>query len=111
MRCFSREPGTKPSCKVRQSAAPLRQKRNPAVVCRRLRVLRRRFYLLAHPATPLADLLELRTLSEQVSAHIPLAVGNAKLSDWLSLLKPRVLLLVVYTGVIGVVVAPGHLPP
>ncbi|HVY14730.1 MAG TPA: heme o synthase [Rhodopila sp.] len=50
-------------------------------------------------------------LSEQVSAHIPLAVGNATLSDWLALLKPRVLLLVVYTGVIGLVIAPGHLPP
>jgi heme o synthase len=48
-------------------------------------------------------------LSEQVSAHIPLAVGNSTLSDWLSLLKPRVLVLVVYTGVIGLMIAPGHL--
>ncbi|HET6609756.1 MAG TPA: heme o synthase [Rhodopila sp.] len=59
----------------------------------------------------MADLLELRTLSEQVSAHIPMAVGHATLSDWFSLLKPRVLLLVVYTGVIGLIIAPGHLPP
>ncbi len=59
----------------------------------------------------LADLLELHILSEQVSARIPMAVGNATLSDWLTLLKPRVLVLVVYTGVIGLVIAPRHLPP
>ena len=31
--------------------------------------------------------------------------------DWLALLKPRVISLVVFTGAIGVVVAPGHLNP
>ena len=31
--------------------------------------------------------------------------------DWIALLKPRVMSLVVYSGVIGMVVAPGHLHP
>jgi protoheme IX farnesyltransferase len=31
--------------------------------------------------------------------------------DWIALLKPRVLTLVVFTGAIGMVVAPGHLNP
>ncbi len=31
--------------------------------------------------------------------------------DWLSLLKPRVVTLVVLTGVVGMMVAPGHLHP
>jgi protoheme IX farnesyltransferase len=40
-----------------------------------------------------------------------MAVGNSTVSDWISLLKPRVLVLVVYTGVIGLMIAPGHLTP
>jgi protoheme IX farnesyltransferase len=32
-------------------------------------------------------------------------------ADWISLLKPRVLTLVVFTGIVGMVVAPGHLHP
>jgi protoheme IX farnesyltransferase len=31
--------------------------------------------------------------------------------DWIALLKPRVMTLVVFTGVVGLVVAPGHLHP
>ena len=31
--------------------------------------------------------------------------------DWLALLKPRVVTLVVFTGAIGLVLAPGHLNP
>lgn len=31
--------------------------------------------------------------------------------DWIALLKPRVLTLVVFTGLIGLIVAPGHLHP
>ena len=31
--------------------------------------------------------------------------------DWIALLKPRVMSLVVFTGLIGVLVAPGHLHP
>jgi protoheme IX farnesyltransferase len=35
----------------------------------------------------------------------------AELSDWFALLKPRVMTLVVFTGLIGLLVAPGHLHP
>ena len=40
----------------------------------------------------------------------PLA-GEAELADWIALLKPRVMSLVVFTGAIGLLVAPGHLHP
>ena len=42
--------------------------------------------------------------------HDPLA-GEAELGDWIALLKPRVMTLVVFTGLIGLLVAPGHLHP
>ncbi|MGH7067271.1 MAG: heme o synthase [Acetobacteraceae bacterium] len=35
----------------------------------------------------------------------------AELNDWLTLLKPRVLLLVVFTGIVGLLVAPGRHQP
>jgi protoheme IX farnesyltransferase len=38
-------------------------------------------------------------------------VWEADYRDWIALLKPRVLTLVVFTGVIGLVIAPGHLHP
>jgi protoheme IX farnesyltransferase len=34
---------------------------------------------------------------------------TAELSDWIALLKPRVMSLVVFTGLIGLLIAPGHL--
>src|SRR5579872_5579126 len=37
--------------------------------------------------------------------------ASAELSDWFALLKPRVMTLVVFTGLIGLLVAPGHLNP
>ena len=48
-------------------------------------------------------------MSEKALTHVAISVGTANLSDWLSLLKPRVLVLVVYTGLIGLIIAPGHL--
>jgi heme o synthase len=36
---------------------------------------------------------------------------QAELHDWFALLKPRVMTLVVFTGLIGMLVAPGHLHP
>jgi heme o synthase len=41
-------------------------------------------------------------------ASSPLAI-EAELRDWIALLKPRVMTLVVFTGLIGLIVAPGHL--
>jgi protoheme IX farnesyltransferase len=35
----------------------------------------------------------------------------SELRDWIALLKPRVMLLVVFTGFVGMLVAPGHLNP
>jgi protoheme IX farnesyltransferase len=39
------------------------------------------------------------------------SVLEADYRDWVALLKPRVLSLVVFTGIIGMLVAPGHLNP
>ena len=38
-------------------------------------------------------------------------LGASEVRDWFTLLKPRVLTLVVFTGIIGLAVAPGHLHP
>ena len=43
-------------------------------------------------------------------ASASLLVG-AELSDWVALLKPRVVSLVVFTGVVGLLVAPGRIHP
>src|SRR5690348_18150514 len=43
-------------------------------------------------------------MSEAVTARTA-----AELSDWIALLKPRVMTLVVFTGLIGLLIAPGHL--
>ncbi|MBS7809866.1 heme o synthase [Roseococcus pinisoli] len=40
-----------------------------------------------------------------------LPLDTSEVRDWITLLKPRVLSLVVFTGVIGLAVAPGHLHP
>ncbi len=37
--------------------------------------------------------------------------SEGELGDWIALLKPRVMTLVVFTGLIGMLVAPGHLNP
>ena len=39
------------------------------------------------------------------------AADYSEVRDWLALLKPRVLTLVVFTGLIGLLVAPGHVNP
>src|SRR5271163_2506171 len=36
---------------------------------------------------------------------------ETELRDWIALLKPRVMSLVVFTGLIGLLIAPGHLHP
>ncbi len=38
-----------------------------------------------------------------------ITTGAAELGDWIALLKPRVMTLVVFTGLIGLLIAPGHL--
>jgi protoheme IX farnesyltransferase len=53
-------------------------------------------------------------MTERTALLDPAAVAalpEATLRDWFMLLKPRVLTLVVFTGIIGLLVAPGHLHP
>ena len=45
--------------------------------------------------------------SDRLLIDIPASTAR----DWLALLKPRVLTLVVFTGAVGLLVAPGHLHP
>ena len=42
---------------------------------------------------------------------VPVAPSSAEVQDYFALLKPRVMSLVVFTGLAGVLVAPGHLHP
>jgi len=59
------------------------------------------------------------TISRTGGAQAPLAISSpgaeaitgSEVRDWITLLKPRVLSLVVYTGVAGLLVAPGELHP
>jgi protoheme IX farnesyltransferase len=49
---------------------------------------------------------------EVIASAVPSAPAiEADYRDWIALLKPRVLSLVVFTGAIGLLVAPGHLHP
>jgi heme o synthase len=51
-------------------------------------------------------------LSEASSGAVGLAAASATpVGDYVAILKPRVMGLVVFTGVVGLVVAPGHLHP
>ena len=53
-------------------------------------------------------------LAEAGGTATPLAssiVMPGDVRDWLTLLKPRVITLVVFTGLVGLLVAPGHLHP
>ncbi len=51
--------------------------------------------------------------AESRGASAPLGVSSdlSEVRDWFALLKPRVMLLVVFTGVVGMAAAPGHLNP
>ncbi len=48
---------------------------------------------------------------EPASSTGSAAVSTARVADFIELLKPRVMTLVVFSGVAGVVLAPGHLHP
>jgi protoheme IX farnesyltransferase len=55
---------------------------------------------------------ELAGANRGEQSPLPLSVTqSAELSDWFALLKPRVMTLVVFTGLIGLLIAPGHLNP
>jgi protoheme IX farnesyltransferase len=48
---------------------------------------------------------------EDISSPPLLSADFSEARDWIALLKPRVMSLVVYSGFIGLLVAPGHLHP
>src|SRR3954447_11769631 len=50
-------------------------------------------------------------ISSDNSAHNPAAGEGARVADFLALLKPRVMSLVVFSGFAGLFVAPGHIHP
>lgn len=50
-------------------------------------------------------------MTDITAATIALAEEGSSAGDWLALLKPRVMTLVVFTGWIGMLLAPGHLHP
>jgi heme o synthase len=50
-------------------------------------------------------------VSEVPSAIVTRIGGGAAVGDYVQILKPRVMSLVVFTGFVGLVVAPGHLHP
>ena len=45
------------------------------------------------------------------SAPLAPSIATSEVKDWFVLLKPRVVQLVVFTGLVGLLVAPGHLHP
>jgi protoheme IX farnesyltransferase len=53
-------------------------------------------------------------MTEAVTAASRVAardIDASSVGDWIALLKPRVMTLVVFTGLVGLIVAPGHLHP
>ena len=46
-----------------------------------------------------------------VGRSIPLRRSTAKIEDYLALMKPRVMSLVVFTAFVGIAIAPGHIDP
>ncbi len=48
-------------------------------------------------------------MSEATALRVTAGAGPSRLADFFALLKPRVLVLVVYTGLVGLLLAPGHL--
>jgi heme o synthase len=64
-------------------------------------------------ATPTMLKIEKGVLTPRSAAVRPVGEGilEADFRDWIALLKPRVLTLVVFSGVVGLVVAPGYLNP
>src|SRR6266478_3611478 len=62
--------------------------------------------------TTLSDVTIARTVAGRGLAGGSLAIGGeARVGDFVALLKPRVMSLVVFTGFAGMMVAPGHLHP
>ena len=55
--------------------------------------------------------MPIQTKGGQPSPIAAARLARSSVHDWIVLLKPRVLMLVVFTGIVGLAVAPGHLHP
>ncbi len=62
---------------------------------------------LNRPLDPKPQAMDLSVLNGAAGFALPCD----SVSDWIALLKPRVMVLVVFTGLVGLLVAPGHLNP
>src|SRR5450432_2609573 len=51
------------------------------------------------------------TAADQTPATAVFAISEASVGDYVALMKPRVMSLVVFTALVGLMVAPGHLHP
>ena len=51
------------------------------------------------------------SISDQTSFGLEAGISNASAGDFFALLKPRVMSLVVFTALVGLVMAPGHMHP
>jgi protoheme IX farnesyltransferase len=54
---------------------------------------------------------DLIVLAPAATPPVTVSFAESAVRDWIVLLKPRVVALVVFTGVIGLMVAPGHIHP
>jgi protoheme IX farnesyltransferase len=60
----------------------------------------------------MTGVIDSNALEHDPRSGVSVALAHqAELLDWIALLKPRVMTLVVFTGLIGLLVAPGHLHP
>jgi heme o synthase len=51
------------------------------------------------------------TAADQTSTHAGFVISEASVADYFALLKPRVMSLVVFTALVGMMVTPGHIHP
>src|SRR5271157_5164424 len=60
----------------------------------------------------MTGVIDSNALEHDLRSGVSAALAQpAELRDWIALLKPRVMTLVVFTGLVGLLVAPGHLHP
>jgi heme o synthase len=70
--------------------------------------------MISKPITPTTRLLPISLTSADPSRAVPatsIATIIAKAGDYLALTKPRIMAVVVFTAVVGLLVAPGHIDP
>ena len=48
---------------------------------------------------------------DQKAVELPPRISEASVADYFALLKPRVMSLVIFTALVGLMIAPGHVHP